>query len=143
MKRIQATNTTCYKPTPIIIYTMATITNFCSTFDKSVMRPIRSVPKVNYAWMDVQPDNFMSDPDFTYEEDNDDEFEDDEYEPEPGQFSYAGMEFTEDDAPVTYDTVRWWDRKNLRVIWRTVQKSVLGDDEDDSDYYPSDEEDDE
>jgi len=130
MKSIQATNTTCYKQPTLIIYNMAT------------MRPVRSVPKVNYAWMDVQPDNFMSDPDFTYEEENDDDFDDEtEYVHQPGEVNYAGMEFTEEDAPMIHERVRWWDRENLRVVWRTIQKSIL--DDGDSDYCPSDEEDEE
>ena len=133
MKNIQATNTTCYK----------LITHLLSIMSTTTMRPVRSVPKVNYSWMDVQPDNFESDPDFTPVDDEGDD-ETDEYEKEhqhqPGQFDYTGMEFTEEDAPVTYHRVRWWDRENLRVVWRTIQKSVL--DDGDSDYYPSDEEED-
>lgn len=98
-------------------------------------RPVRSVPKVNYSWMDVQPDNVWSDPDYELEEEDDEEEE---------EFDAASSytEFTsEEDAPVVYRRVRGWDRVNLRVIWRTIQQSIL--DDSDSDYIPSDDEADE
>lgn len=116
---------------------MATITNVCSAFDKSNMRSVRSVPKVDYSWMDVEPDNVLVDPD--YEETVDEENDDDEET--VGQSGYAGMEFTTEDAPVVYRKVRGWDRERMCVIWRTIQQTVL--DDSDSDYCPSDDDNDE
>lgn len=85
--------------------------------------------------MDVQPDNVWADPDYEFEEEDDDE---PEYEHQPGEVNYSGMEFNEQDAPTIYQRIRGWDRERMCVIWRTVQKSIL--DDDDSDYCPSDEE---
>jgi hypothetical protein len=86
--------------------------------------------------MDVQPDDVWADPDYELEEEDDDD--DDEDEDEIGAAN-SDTEFTsEEDVPVVYRRVRGWDRVNLRVIWRTIQQSILGDS--DSDYIPSDDE---
>lgn len=102
------------------------------------MRPVRSVPKVNYSWMDVQPDNVWTDPDYEIEEEDEEEEEDFDVT----LSDYEREHFTaEEDEPAVYRRVRGWDRVNLRVIWRTIQQSIL--DDSDSDYIPSDDEADE
>lgn len=107
----------------------------------ATIRSSRSVPKVNYSWMDVQPDNVWADPDYVEEEveEDEDDYDEPEYEHQPGEVNYTGMEFTTEDAPTIFQRIRGWDPERMCVIWRTIQKSIL--DDDDSDYCPSDEED--
>ncbi|MEI7690774.1 MAG: hypothetical protein WCI63_04070 [bacterium] len=129
----------------------------------ATMRPVRSIPKVDYSWMDVQPDNVWVDPDFIPCEESNEE-EDDEWVEEPDvskthtdtmwtwitdvmsargqrkakkQIDYSDMEFSEEDAPASYRRARGYDREKKRVTWRNIQQTVL---DGDSDYCPSDDE---
>ena len=124
----------------------------------ATMRPARSVPKIDYSWMDVQPDNVCVDPDFIPCEEHDEWVE----EPDVNkthtdtmwtwitgmistrgqrkatkQVDYSDMEFSEEDAPVSYRRARGYDHEKKRVTWRNIQQTIL---DGDSDYCPSDDE---